>query len=115
VSPDYLASEFIHNVEVPSLLKRRESGELLIIPLIVDSMWSEVLAPQVSSMAFGWPVSLRIESGRSRPRTRVSCSGRGCNAATGRGPRETIASANANVAFGYRLRRVLHFARPYGL
>jgi hypothetical protein len=43
VSPDYLASEFINNVQVPSLLERRESGELLVIPLIVEpSIWSEV-------------------------------------------------------------------------
>jgi TIR domain-containing protein len=65
VSPDYLASDFIYNVEVPSLLKRRESGELLVVPLIVRaSVWSQV--PWLRKFQ-AWPSDGRPLATLSRP------------------------------------------------
>jgi hypothetical protein len=41
VSPDYLASEWISNVELPTLLERAERGEARVIPIILrPSAWA---------------------------------------------------------------------------
>jgi hypothetical protein len=53
ISADYLASKFVSNIEVPTLLQRREQEGLRIIPLIVrPCAWHEV--PWLRSIQF-WP------------------------------------------------------------
>ncbi|MES1242557.1 MAG: toll/interleukin-1 receptor domain-containing protein [Acidobacteriota bacterium] len=43
ISNDFLASEYIRNVEVPHLLKRRDQGALRLLPLFVHpSTWKEM-------------------------------------------------------------------------
>jgi len=44
VSPDFLSSRFINEVEVPWLLERRGAGELAVVPLIVRPCPWEVVA-----------------------------------------------------------------------
>ena len=44
ISPDFIASDFIHNVELRELLKRRAEGGLLVIPIILrDCLWKSEL------------------------------------------------------------------------
>jgi len=53
VSADYLASDFVSNIEIPTLLQRRVQEGLRIIPLIVrPCAWHEV--PWLRSIQF-WP------------------------------------------------------------
>lgn len=43
ISPDFLASSFINDVEVPIIRRRKEAGELIVVPVIVrPSPWELV-------------------------------------------------------------------------
>lgn len=58
ISPDFLASSFINDVEVPRILGRKEAGELVVVPVIVrPSPWEVV--PWLS------PIQLHPPSGEA--------------------------------------------------
>src|SRR2546423_428981 len=43
ISPDFLASDFIADVEVPSLLRHQENEGLVVLPVLVrPCLWHEV-------------------------------------------------------------------------
>lgn len=45
VSPDFLASDFITQVELPRLLERHERGDMVVIPVIArPAVWTQVSA-----------------------------------------------------------------------
>ncbi len=62
VSADYLASEIIYNVEIPRALERRQTGEAIVLPVILRPVdWSDTPFSQIPALPVGgkavatWP------------------------------------------------------------
>jgi hypothetical protein len=52
VSPDFLASEFLMNEELPALLKRAEERNTLILPILVRNTAWFTIAPELAQFQF---------------------------------------------------------------
>jgi hypothetical protein len=74
ISADFLASDFLQDVEVPKLLHRREQGGLTIIPVLLRSCfwtahpWLQAFRPLPVS---GEPVASFLGDGRDRALTEI--------------------------------------------